>query len=448
MDALIKQLFERGTQMGFESQEIYIQDAKKLSMSVYKQTLDKYSLSENGGISYRGIIDGKMGYSYTEKLDDDAVEMLVAEAYQNAKIIENEDEVMIYPGDKEYVTLSLYNPELEKVPVSTKIDFLMSLEKRILESDERIHQVSASAYEESEVFVRIVNTKGLDVTDHTNYCFVYTMLSAKDSGDTRTGFAYQVGNEFEKFSMETLVAESTQEALSLLGAKSTKSKTCEVVFKNETFAQFQSVFNGVLSADNVQKNLSKFKGKLNQKVASEDFTLIDDPHLATGIASSSFDAEGVATRKNKMIENGVLKTYFHNLKTAKKDGVSSTGSASKGSYKGTVGISASNIYVEPKEHTFEEIINTIDEGIYIIELQGLHSGVSQVSGDFSLQCHGYHIKDGKIGDPVSQITVAGNYFEMLNEIEMIGNDLKFTILGDAYTGSPSVKIKKLSISGE
>ena len=448
MDALIKQLFEKGTQMGFEAQEIYIQDAKKLSMSVYKQALDKYSLSENGGISYRGIIGGKMGYAYTEKLDGSAVEMLVEEAYQNAKIIENEDQVMIFPGDKAYATLSLFNPKLEPIPVKDKIDFLMTLEKTILEQDERIHQVSSSAYEESEVYRRIVNTKGLDISDHSNFCIVYTMLSAKANGDTRTGFAYQVGNDFDMFSIEELVKESTEEALSLLGAKTTKSKSCEVVFKNETFAQFQSVFNGVLSAENVQKNLSKFKGLLNEKVASDNLTLIDDPHLSVGIASSSFDAEGVATRKNLMIEKGMLKTYFHNLKTAKKDGVESTGSASKGSYKGTIGISASNLYIQPDKYTFEEIIESVQDGVYIIGLQGLHSGVSQVSGDFSLQCHGYHIVNGKIDKPVSQITVAGNYFELIKQIDMIGDDLKFTIMGDAYTGSPSIKIQKLTISGE
>ncbi|MBF4695615.1 TldD/PmbA family protein [Fusibacter ferrireducens] len=448
MDVMIKQLFEKGRQMGFEAQEVYIQDSKKLSMSVYKQELDKYSLSENGGISYRGIVDGKMGYSYTEKMDDQAVEMLVNEAFQNAKIIENEDVVRIYKGDEDYKKINLYNPELEQVPISQKIDFLMALEKSIEAKDPRIYQVTASAYEESDVFVRIINTEGLDLSDHANYCIVYTMISAKEDGDTRTGFSYQVGNDFDKFSIDYLTDEATREALNLLGAKSTKSKACEVVFKNDAFAQLQSAFNGVLSAENVQKNLSKFKDKLNEQVASEKFTLIDNPHLEDGIASGSFDAEGVATRINHVIENGVLKTYFHNLKTAQKSGVHSTGNASKGSYKGTIGISATNIYVQPDRHSFEEIIGSVKDGIYIIDLQGLHAGLSQVSGDFSLQCYGYHIQNGKLDKPVSQITVAGNYFEMLKEIDMIGNDLKFTIMGAAYTGSPTIKIKKLSISGE
>lgn len=448
MDAMIKQLFEKGLQMGFEAQEVYIQDSKQLSISVYKQEIDKYSLSENGGISYRGIVDGKMGYSYTEKMDEQAVEMLVNEAFQNAKIIENEDEVLIYSGDNVYKTIDLYNPKLEQVPISQKIDFLMALEKSIEAKDSRIHQVTASAYQESDVYVKIVNTEGLDISDHANYCIVYTMISAKDRGDTRTGFAYQVGNAFDNLSIEYLTEESTREALKLLGAKSTKSKTCEVVFKNDAFAQLQSAFNGVLSAENVQKNLSKFKGKLNEQVAAEHFTLIDNPHLETGIASGSFDAEGVPTRVNHMIEKGILKTYFHNLKTAKKAGVNSTGNASKGSYKGTIGVSATNIYVKPGKYSFEEIITSVKDGIYIIDLQGLHAGLSQVSGDFSLQCYGYLIENGKLSKPVSQITVAGNYFEMLKEIEMIGDDLKFTIMGDAYTGSPTLKIKKLSISGE
>ena len=207
-------------------------------------------------------------------------------------------------------------------------------------------------------------------------------------------------------------------------------------------------FTGIFSAEAVQKNLSLLKGKLNEKIASDKFTLIDDPYMEDGLASKSFDGEGVACKYKRVIDKGVLKTYFHNLKTAKKDGVETTGNASKGSYKSSIGISPSNFYVEKGERELNEMVADLDKGILITELQGLHSGLNSISGDFSLAALGYLIESGKISRPLEQITVSGNYFEMLKNIEETGSDLKFGLPGGAYIGSPSLKIKKLSIAGE
>lgn len=190
------------------------------------------------------------------------------------------------------------------------------------------------------------------------------------------------------------------------------------------------------------------KGKLNEKIASSVFTLVDDPYMEGGLASRSFDGEGVACKYKKVVDKGVLKTYLHNLKTAKKDGVETTGNAGKGSYKSSIGISPSNFYVEKGERDLNQMMADIDKGILITELQGLHSGLNSISGDFSLAALGFLIEGGKISRPVDQITVAGNYFEMLKDIEETGSDLKFGLPGGAYIGSPSLRIKKLSIAGE
>ncbi len=207
-------------------------------------------------------------------------------------------------------------------------------------------------------------------------------------------------------------------------------------------------FTGIFSAENVQKDLSLLKGKLNEKIGSDKFTVIDDPFMEGGLSSKSFDGEGVACKFKKVIDKGVLKTYLHNLKTAKKDGVETTGNASKSSYKSPIDISPSNFYIDKGDKSFDEIISSIEKGILITELQGLHSGLNTISGDFSLAALGFEIESGKIKRPVEQITVAGNYFDMIKDIEDVGTDLKFGLPGDAYIGSPSLKIKKLSVSGE
>jgi len=445
---LIDLLFEKGAAKGFEAQEIFYMRNKNTEISVYNGEIDKYNLSEDGGLSYRGMFKGKIGYAYTEKLDESALEMLVNEAFDNAIVLELEDAVFLHDGKGDYHKIDDFNPSLAQVPMTEKIAFMLNLEADLKKIDPRVKNVSNNSYDEVESFRWIKNTKGLDVKDTTNYCLAYAMPVVEDAQDTRTGLGYDISNDFYKLSKVAIIKDATTEALTMLGAKSTKSKVCPVIIKNETFAQLFSAYVGIFSAERIQKNLSAMSGKIGEVIASPAVTLIDDPHLPYGLASSSFDAEGVATQKKAIIENGVLKTYFHNLKTAHKDGIASTGNASKGSYKGTIGIAPSNLILTPGKLSFEEMVATIDEGVYVVSLQGLHAGIDTISGDFSLQCYGFMIESGKIGRPVSQITVAGNYFEMLKDIEQFSNDFKFSILSSDYTGSSSVKIKALTISGE
>ena len=217
--------------------------------------------------------------------------------------------------------------------------------------------------------------------------------------------------------------------------------------KNEAAASLLSTFTSSFSAQAVQDNRSRLKGKLGEKIAADHVNLIDNPFLPAGIQSATFDSEGVPTRKLNIVEEGKLQTYFHNLKTAKKDGVETTGHAHRRSYQGSVEVSPSNFYIEPSNQTYEQLYLDFGEGIIITELAGLHSGADPISGDFSLAADGYYVKDGRIVGPTKQMTVAGNFFEVLQDIEGIGNDLLFSPMSfNGYIGSPSLKIKSLAIT--
>lgn len=187
------------------------------------------------------------------------------------------------------------------------------------------------------------------------------------------------------------------------------------------------------------------KDKIGEDIGSSKFTLVDDPFASEGFNSSTFDDEGTATKYKKIIDNGNLKTYLYNWKSANKDNVASTGNGFRNSYKSSVSTSATNLYVEKGDKSLDEIFETVDSGVYITDLQGLHSGLNPVSGDYSLSANGYEIENGKIKRPINQITIAGNFFETLRDIEEIGNDLRFSMNG---VGSPAIKVKKLAIAGE
>lgn len=448
MKMLIDKIFAEGKKQGIQDMEVFYSAGSSLSLKVFQKELDGYSLSESEGLGLRGMYNGKMGYSYTEKVDETSIDLLVRNVKGNATIIDSDDEEYIFEGSKEYKKVDIFNPKLDEVEEAEKIKFVKQLEDEAFKIDNRIQSVETCVYGDGYGETIMSNTKGLYLHDKSNIAYTYVVVVAKENEDIKTGMAYRTGNDFSKFNPKDIAEEAVKEALSMLGAKSVKSGDYPVVIRNNAAADLLEAFEGIFSAENVQKNLSLLKGKLNEQIGSEKFTLVDDPFMEGGLASRSFDGEGVASKYKKVVDKGVLKTYFHNLKTAKKDGVETTGNASKSSYKSSVGIAPSNFYVEKGEKTLEEMISDMEKGILITELQGLHSGLNSVSGDFSLAALGYEIKDGKIAKAVEQITVAGNYFELLKNIEETGSDLKFGLPGEAYIGSPSLKIKKLAIAGE
>ena len=445
---LIDKIFQKGRETGLNDMEVYYSEGSSLSLKVFQKDLDGYSLSESEGLSLRGVYKGKMGYSYTEKVDETSIDQLVKDAAENALIIDSEDEEYIFEGSKEYKKVDSFNQALSNVGEEQKINFVKSLEEEAFRLDKRIASVEVCIYGDGYGETIMSNTKGLFLRDKSNIAYTYIAVVAKDGEDIKTGMAYRTGNDFNAFNAQDIAREAVDEALALLGARSVKSGDYNVIIRNSAAADLMEAFTGIFSAEAVQKNLSLLKGKLNEKIASDKFTLIDDPYMEGGLASKSFDGEGVACKYKKVVDKGVLKTYLYNLKTAKKDGVDTTGNASKGSYKSSIGISPSNFFVEKGERTLDEMVADIDKGILITELQGLHSGLNSVSGDFSLATLGFLIQDGKISRPVEQITMAGNYFDMLKNIEETGSDLKFGMPGEAYIGSPSLRIKKLSIAGE
>ena len=190
---------------------------------------------------------------------------------------------------------------------------------------------------------------------------------------------------------------------------------------------------------------TSIKDKENTMIASEKVTIIDNPLLDNGLSSAPFDDEGVATFTKELVYEGKLNTLLHNLKTAHKQGVKSTGNGFKSSYASPISVSPTNFYIEPGTNSLEEIIKKINKGLIITDFAGLHSGANSITGDFSLAAKGFYIENGTKTKPVEQITVAGNFFALLKDVEEIGNDLKFPM---SSVGSPSILIKELSIAGE
>ena len=445
VDAFIQALLEQAKKEGIEAAEIYLSSGDSFRAMCVQGQIADYTVNSTRGLSLRGLYRGKMGYAATEAFDEDAVGQMVKAVVESAELTEDEDIQEIYPGDREYPQVESYAPALDQVPEEKKLRFILDAEKWAKAADPRIEQLNYNMISTGSSAIRIVNSFGLDLRHRDNMAVVYVIATAREGERVATGSAFQVERDFDRLSAEKIGREAAEEAIFMLKAAPVESGVYRALIDQKCMPDLLSTFAGVFSAENAQKGMSLLFGKEGETVASEAVTLMDDPLLQGGLGSRGFDDEGVAAYTKAVIENGRLNTLLHNLKTARKAGVKSTGNAAKAGYAGRVNISPSNFYLKPGEKSKEELMREMGDGLMITEVSGLHAGANAISGDFSLIAQGYTVKDGRKDQPVEQITVAGNFYQLLKNIRAVGSDLIFP---GSSIGSPTVDVGVISVAGK
>lgn len=433
--------FEYAKKIGFSDVEFKVQTSNKLSISVFQKKVENYSVSENETIYIRGIFNGKMVSGSSENANN--ICKILDEMAVNATLIEEEKEQEIFAGSEKYKTFKTSSDKLAKVSIADKIALCLDIEAKAYDYDYRIAPGVEVEYQEVESAMKIVNSKGLKLSYKVNYGFVVLSVVAKSDNDTRTGFKFKILQDLDSLNVEQLVKDTCDDAINALNGSQCESKKYKVLLAPNVFASFANVLLSSVSGDAVNRGKSLLKDKLNQQVASSKLTIVENPHSKEHpYFYRAFDDEGVATMKKAIVEKGVLKTFLYNIEEAKQAKVESTGNGYGGS---VIGVSTSFVEVKPGKKSKEELCEKIKDGIQITNVQGLHSGMNPLSGDFSLQASGYRIENGKITTPVNLITIAGNIFKMFNDIVDLGNDEYVTPGG---MSSVSVYIKSLAISGK
>jgi len=417
--------------------EVQISYSKSRNFQVRYQNgeMDQYTDAGKFRINVQVLKDGKIGMSYTETLDNP--EKVFMDAYENISIVDTEDIEYFYDGKGTYPNIEPYNGAFETLSVKERLNYVEIAHRKVREDERIINDMAVYGDQMSES--KIVNTLGLDVSFVSGGGFMYAMAVAKDVSP-RSAFEFAIGKKPEEINPTHVGERAKDEAIALIGSKSVKSGKYRVILRNDVFSDILGMLVSMINADNAHKNLSPLKGKIGEKIASEKFTVKDLPVHDLSIVAAPFDSQGVPTKEKVVIENGVFKTFLHNLKTAKKDNVEPTGNA-----YGT-SIAPINLYVEPGEKNFEELLETLDNGIVIIEVEGMHSGANPISGNFSLGAKGLKVENGKIVHGVEQITISGNFLEIMHKIEEVGNDLR-GFIGMNGMIVPSVLISELDIAG-
>ncbi len=447
-EQFIQKLFDAALKAGISECEAYCSRNDELTVQVLDAQIKQYTAATNAGLCFRGVYNGKMGYASTEETDDEAIDMLVESVKQNASLLQTGDDETIYEGDSDYPSINAYYQETADMTAKENIDRAMELERLVKAKDGRIVRVHGCYSETQTSETRIVNSKGMDVSFRATVAGAVCAPIAKDNDNVNYAFKTQYSFRKDAIDLEDIAERAAKEALSGLNAKSIPSGKYKTVLRYDMAATLLATFADVFSAESARKGLSLLKGREGETIASEAVTIIDDPLLENGFASKPFDAEGVKTFTKTVVKNGRLETLLHNRATARELGKVTTGNAAKAGYSAPVRVAPTNLFIKQSDTAFEDLIKSVGNGLLITQLSGMHSGANRISGDFSLGAKGFRIVNGEIADPVEQITIAGNFFDVLKSVKRVASDIDFGRPGSSAIGSPSVYVGEMSVAGK
>lgn len=438
-----KALIDSADELDIKEYEIYYSFGTGTSVETLGKEISSLNSSSSGGVCFRCLVNGRMGYASTELMEASEMGELVRRAVVNAENTEKEDNVGIYAGSESYGKTN--SPEYKPLSAEQMKKTALSIQNENYAASDKVTDGTQSAVETEEMTVRIVNSHGLDLVNTSGVNIVYSAAVVLDKGEHQDDYAVE---EYGKLSDKELAEKAVRGALDNIGAEIVDTGKYDIVIAAKQMRTILSVFSSAFSAKTAQSGMSLLAGKEGQRIAAEIINITDDPMREGVSVQSPFDAEGVAAYRKAVVKDGVLLTLLHNRETAMRAGRETTGNASKGAYSSPVSVSPYAFCIEAGENTLDELFAMAENGIYVTEVKGLHAGANPVTGDFSIESAGFLIKDGKKATPVRSFTIAGNFFDMLKAISALSDKVEVGIGGPTVFGSPAVLIKDMSVAGK
>ncbi|MEM8747254.1 MAG: TldD/PmbA family protein [Actinomycetota bacterium] len=431
-----------------EQVEAYVGRGGETEIRVYEGDVEHFVSAQSEGIGIRVIRDGRTGFAYSASLDEGSVAEVLADARDNVQFgTADEYAGLAEPDGVEPTEQSLWSDALAGYATDDKIDLAKTLEKLAAGYDARV-RVDDANYADAWGEAAVASTTGIRQAGRENGCYVtVSTLADSDAGgeaETQTGFGFSVGKDPTEFDLERAGKEASDRATRLLGATKPTSRRTTIVLDPFVTAQFLGVISSTLNGEAVVKGRSLFADRLGDEVAAAGVTLVDDPTDPRAYTSTDVDGEGLAARRNVLIEGGVLQKFVHNSYSARRAEAASTGNATRGGFAGTPGVGCLALSLVPGTRSQDEIIADIDDGLLVQQMQGLHSGVNPISGDFSTGAAGLLIENGEIGAPVREFTIASTLQRMLLDVVEVGSDIDWLPMRAA---GMSLVIRDITMSG-
>ncbi len=430
--------------LGDVEAEIYISRAKERGAEFREGKLNGIQYDSSEGVGLRVFKGGRIGFSSASKISLGVIKELYARALAHIPYLEEDahkgfPQPVLSKENGEW-TKTLKDHSLFEEDWEIVFPRLEVMQQTALKTP-RVVSALRAGYGEMESEVAIENTLGVSVYESGTSVSAGISVMAKDSSEVQVGSAFQSLRGKEALDFQKIGREAAERGVCLLGSKKIPTAARSVIFPPMVAVEFLEIVSDLLCADQIQRGKSLLGGKLGAKVASGQVSFIDDPWMEAGLGSSLYDDEGLPTKPKTMVDGGVLKEYFYDFYTAKKEGRLSNGSASRGSFKGLPSPSSSNFYLKPGKFSHDEIVSQTSSGLVLVEVMGMHMA-DPISGEFSVGASGLAVERGRIAYPVKNAMISGNILDILEGIDVIGSDLTFF----GSTGSPTFRVNSLMVA--
>lgn len=427
-----------------EQIEVCVSRNRSTSVKAYQGEVESIKSGMTEAVGVRVIVDGRQGFASAGSLDPRVLSQLVDEARENLKFAEHDPyQELASPDGVAPPGLLLSDPAIRSISESHRAAVAIELEKRCLAADPRVKNVRSASWSDGWGEFALASTSGISVHSEGGSCSVGVQPLAEDGTETQIGFAGDAARRPDGLDLDRVVNEAVEGATGMLGATQPDTESVTVVLEPSVTAAFLGIVAGALTGDRVVKGRSPFAERLGESIAAAALQLVDDPTDIDSLGADNHDGEGLATRVNSIIENGVLSKFLHNSYTARRAGEISTASAVRGT-RSTPGVGLHALSLVPGTATRQQLFDEVGDGIFIRGVNGLHSGVNPISGDFSVGAYGHRIAGGELGEPFREATIASTLQRMLLDIGAIGGDFEFLPNG---SGMASIVISDIALSG-
>ena len=438
-----------GRAQGDEGIEAYVARGTETEARAYDGEIESLTSATSAGVGIRVALPGadgtRVGFAWAGSLEEGAIDRALLAARENATFATPDPFAgLAVPDGVLPAAIELRSSALETMTTEQKVALALELEAATRAGDPRIRQVDSADYGDLLSESAIASTTGIRSSSARSSAYLSVSVLAGAGDDTQTGSGLSVARGPEGLDLEGAARDAVERSVRMLGATKAKSARVNVVFDPRVTSTLLGVLGGALSGESVAKGRSFFEGRLGEQVAVEQFTLIEDPTDPAAFTASVIDGEGLACRRTDLIVGGLLSSFVFDSVAARRMGTASTGSAVRGGYAGTPGAGVRALTLEPGTADPDEILAQVGEGLYVQSITGVHSGVSTVSGDFSVGAEGLMIRNGEFAEAVREITVASTLQRMLLSILAIGSDL---IRLPGVAGGQTLAIGDFQLSG-
>lgn len=411
---------DKALELGLEGFEITRTSQNSREISWFEGQMDSYVTSRILSTSFRALSQGKIVSLSLEKVEDDQMEEILGKMAQAAKAVSESEKDELVPVMETEETASLRHwvrPSADQIGAA-----MARLENKIKEADDRVTRINGIDWSDSAFESELSNSLGVNVQDCGGSQVIVAAVTVEENGDLRDAWDLELVENLEDFDEDSFVKRLVDKAVSQLNARSMKSTTCPVLLTNDAMSTLFGCFTGMFSGSLIAKGISPLTGKVGDKIFSDLVTVIDDPRNQQAVSLQNYDDEGHPTFTKVVVDKGVFETVLHNTKSALKMNASSTGNGFK-SGGGATSVQPMNMYIVPGKKSFDELVAEMGNGVVIDSLAGMHAGVDFVSANFSLQAKGYLVENGEKKRPLTLITIAGNFLDLMKRVQAVGNDL-------------------------